>query len=398
MPQISPDIWLRVSGLIEVLEALHARDGATRIVGGAVRDSLLGLPVADIDLATTLEPPAVVQRLTAAGLKAVPTGIRHGTVTAVARGRGFEVTTLRRDLATDGRHADVQFTNDWQADASRRDFTINALYATPFDGRIRDYFDGLTDLAARRVRFIGDPARRIAEDHLRILRFFRFSARFSPGLDPDGLAAATADAALLRHLAMERIRDELFKTLVTDGAVRVTGAMVERGILRPILPEITDAGVARLARLRRTERETETPPDPVRALAALLSDTGASAIAARLKLSRAERERLEAILGEGAGAPPDVLAYRIGAQAATDRLLLAGGGDAAEGIAFLRGWERPIFPLRGGDLIRMGVPAGPLVSQLLRRIEDAWIGAGFPGKEGAARIAEEEIARHRRAS
>jgi poly(A) polymerase len=268
-------------GLDALTAALGGDAGKARFVGGVVRDTLLGLDVSDIDLATTHSPALVMERLQAAGIKAVPTGIAHGTVTAVLASGPVEVTTLRRDVATDGRHAVVAFSSDWEEDAARRDFTINALYAEPGSGAVHDYYGGLADLAARRVRFIGDPYRRIAEDHLRILRFFRFHARFGEEVDMAALDACTARANDLMALSRERIASELLKLLVTAAAVPVMNLMVERGILRVVLPEIDAAGAARLAALAACEERAAITPDPIRRLAAIVPAHDAEAVAAR---------------------------------------------------------------------------------------------------------------------
>jgi poly(A) polymerase len=379
---------------------LAALAGETRIVGGAVRDALLGLPVSDIDLATRLLPDEIVRRLEANRIKAVPTGIAHGTVTAVAEESVIEVTTLRRDVTTDGRRATVAFTDDWREDASRRDFTINALYADPAGGVLFDYFDGIPDLQSRRVRFIGDPLKRIAEDHLRILRFFRFQARFG-GPEPDqaGLDACTARANDLMALSRERIRDELLKLLCVHDPVPTVRLMLERGILRPIFPEIDAARVPDLARLVSVERALGVPCVALRRLAALFPPDAAlmDDIAARLRLSNAERKRLVAtadrLQAVPAGAGP--LAYRTGADSAIDRLLLA--ADVPEAvkplIEALRSWDEPRLPISGRDLIALGVPAGPLVSRLLGHVEEAWINAGFPSdRESVLTLARQVVA------
>ncbi|MBC7985738.1 MAG: CCA tRNA nucleotidyltransferase, partial [Sphingomonadaceae bacterium] len=287
--------WRARPGLDRLLAALDAEEGATRWVGGAVRDTLLGLPVTDIDCATTIAPDAVIERLRAAGIKVVPTGIAHGTVTAVIEGKPVEVTTLRRDVSTDGRRATVAFTDDWREDAARRDFTINALSADPLSGALHDYFGGLDDLAARRIRFIGDPLRRIAEDHLRILRFFRFHARFGEGaLDGAGYAACVARANDLMALSRERIADELLKLLAFPDPRATLRAMLDGAILRPVLPEIGEEGFARLDRLIAREQALAIAPEAIRRLAALLpADAGTVAdIAKRLRLSRADENRL----------------------------------------------------------------------------------------------------------
>src|SRR3954469_13371840 len=231
--------WRKRRGMKRLLAALGADKGLTRYVGGAVRDDLLDLTVNDVDLATRLQPDEVISRLDAAKIKPVPTGIEHGTVTAVSDGHAFEVTTLRRDVSTDGRRATVAFTDDWKEDAARRDFTINALSVDPRTGEIFDYFGGLEDLKGRHIRFIGDPLQRIAEDHLRILRFFRFHARFGSGeLDIAALDACTRRANDLMALSRERIADELLKLLAVADPAATVAIMLQHGILRPVLPEI----------------------------------------------------------------------------------------------------------------------------------------------------------------
>lgn len=392
--------WQRSGDMRRLLATLGAADGDTRFVGGCVRDTLLGIPVADVDLATRLLPEEVMRRLKEAGIKAVPTGLAHGTVTAVIRGKPVEVTTLRRDVSTDGRRATVAFTDDWREDAGRRDFTINALNADPESGEIFDYFGGLDDLEARRVRFIGDALTRIAEDHLRILRFFRFHARFGEGEpDPEGLDACTRRANDLMALSRERIAGELLRLLALPDPAPTLRIMVERGILAPVLPEIDRSGVDRLAALPARERSAEVPADGVRRFAALLPPGQLAVdLAARLRLSNAQRARLECIeRGEPDNAlPPRQLAYRIGAECAVDRLLLDDRFDAEEAadrIASLASWQRPDLPVRGGDLVTAGVTAGPDVARLLRRIEERWIGEDFPDAARAREIMAEELRR-----
>ncbi|WP_174280579.1 CCA tRNA nucleotidyltransferase, partial [Sphingomonas bacterium] len=332
--------------------------------------------------------------LTGAGIKVVPTGIAHGTLTAVARGTPVEVTTLRRDVATDGRHAVVAFTDDWRADASRRDFTINALYADPGDGAVHDWFGGLNDLAARRVRFIGDPYRRIAEDHLRILRFFRFQARFGDTVDADGLAACAARANDLMALSRERIAAELLKLLVAPGAVATVALMTEHGIWRAVLPEIDASGVARLAELAAREDAAAIPPDAIRRLAALVPrdpERGES-IAARLKLSKQQRTRLIAALTDRRGSVYED-AYRSGREAAADRALLVFEPfDARLAARHVRDWPVPRLPIAGGALIARGLPAGPVVATTLKAIEAAWITEGFPAQPRVDELADAAVA------
>lgn len=376
-----------------MLEALDAAADMTRLVGGAVRDALLGLPVSDFDLATRLTPAAVVARLEAAGVKAVPTGIAHGTVTAISHGQSFEITTLRRDVATDGRHAVVEFSDDWRDDARRRDLTINALYANPLTLEVSDFHDGLADLRDGRVRFIGEPLQRIAEDHLRILRFFRFQARFGSGApDAAGLAACTARANDLMALSRERVRGELLRLLAVRDPVPTIAVMLQHRILAPVLPEITSSdGLARLVAVEAALAARATAPNPwldreaiaLRRLAALLpSDPHLlDAVATRLRLSNLERARLVATAAS-ASAPLLAQAYRDGVATAADRLLLAARAppDAALLAALdqLRRWQRPSLPLSGKDIIARGTAPGPEVSRRLASFEAAWIGAGFP--------------------
>lgn len=373
---LPPPAWLATPGGAHLVAALDVARGRTKLVGGAVRDGLLGAAASDIDFATQFTPDETVARLTAAGIKAVPTGIAHGTVTAVADGLVAEVTTLRRDVATDGRHATVAFTGDWRADAARRDFTINALYANPLTGAVDDFFGGVADLAARRVRFIGLPLERIAEDHLRILRFFRFHARFGVG-EPDaaGLAACVARVDDLVALSCERVRDELLKLLATADPVPTVAVMAGRGIFVPLLPETGAAAVPVLSRLCTAEVSRGFHPDGLRRLAALLPADAATldAVASRLRLSNSQRKRL--VLTVGRSGSLAEMAYRDGIDSAIDRGLLRDDKDLAK---FAATWTKPVFPLSGRDLIARGVPVGPAVSRLLGEVEAAWIAAGFP--------------------
>ena len=379
--KLDPELWFARPGMAAVLEAIGARERLSRLVGGAVRDQLAGVPVEDFDVATRLRPQQVQQRLEHAGIKAVPTGIDHGTITAVSQGQVVEVTSLRRDVSTDGRRATVAFTDDWREDAARRDFTINALFADPITGEIFDYFGGLEDLEARRVRFIGSPLQRIAEDHLRILRFFRFHARFGSGTpQPEALDACTARANDLMALSRERIADELLKLLGLADPAATVHLMIDRGIFRPVLPEVDPDASSRLEALISAEQEAGIPADGLRRLAALLPYAPAlvERVAARLKLSTKARKRLVCAAEARLEHDPHELAYRLGTHCAVDRLLLHGRSSDARQIA---NWPIPRLSLGGGDLIRRGVPQGPQVARTLRRIEDAWIAAGFPDKD-----------------
>ena len=384
--------WRKRRGMERLLQALGANEGVTRYVGGAVRDDLMGLPVSDVDLATRLKPEDVVERLEAARIKAVPTGIDHGTVTAVSDGQPVEITTLRRDVSTDGRRATVAFTDDWKADAARRDFTINALSADPATGEIFDYFGGTEDLHSRRVRFIGEPLQRIAEDHLRILRFFRFHARFGAGHpDSDGLEACTRRANDLMALSRERIADELLKLLSVGDPCPTVSIMLGHGILKPVLPEIVAERLADLEKLIAAEGEAGIDPEPLRRLSALLPRDPAIAedVATRLKLSNRAKKRVACAAQDELFSSPQALGYRVGTDCAVDRLLLAGKSAEA---ALIASWKAPKLPIGGGQLIKRGLPEGPIVARTLRKIEDRWVEAGFPAGEQFDRIVAEALA------
>lgn len=377
--------WTQRADLAALMAALGP--GNARYVGGAVRDTLLGIAVKDIDVATVLPPAEVIARLDAAGIRNVPTGIEHGTVTAVTPGGPVEITTLRHDVSTDGRRATVAFATDWREDAARRDFTINALYADPATREVFDWFGGLADLKARKVRFIGDARQRIREDHLRILRYFRFQARFgSEPADPEAEEACRELAATLKGLSRERIGMECLNLLgLPDPAPTVT-RMAELGVLQQILPEAVPAGLAALV---REEQRYGIAPDPIRRLAALLPPERQLAIdvAARFRLSSAQKKRLAtaAARSDYAG-DPRALAYRLGREGALDRLLLTGGDPTP-----LEGWDIPRFALKGGTIVARGVSVGPEVARMLLRIEDRWIAEGFPDDERIAIMLDEEL-------
>jgi poly(A) polymerase len=362
---------VRLPHLDPLVEALGGGE-TTRLIGGVVRDTLLGEPVSDIDMATRLTPDEVIARLTKAGIKSVPTGIAHGTVTAVMPSGPVEITTLRRDVSTDGRRATVAFTDDWCEDAARRDFTINALSANPDTGEVFDYFGGHEDLESGHVRFIGEPLQRINEDHLRILRFFRFFARFGQG-QPDATAydACAARANDLMSLSRERIASELLKLLSYPTPVAAFRLLLARDILKPVLPEIISADV-----LDSLVKREGANGDPIRRFAALIGPNPAVAkdIATRLKLSKAQSKRLVTACGWTIACDSvPALAYRLGIESARDRLLLKGADTST-----LERWKRPTFPVTGGTLIKRGLLPGPIVAQTLVDIENAWIDAGFP--------------------
>jgi poly(A) polymerase len=374
--------WATMDATRDVLAALG---GEARFVGGCVRDALRGELPNDLDLATPLVPDAVMAKLAAAGLKAVPTGIAHGTVTAVARGRTFEITTLRRDVETDGRHATVAFTDDWRLDAARRDFTINAMSMSA-DGSVHDYFGGREDLGAGRVRFVGDAATRIREDVLRALRFFRFHARYgADGHDAQALAACRELAPLLPRLSAERVAGELFRLLEGPRAAACLDAMREAGVLAHWLPELGET--ATLARLESIVAATGAAPSAVRALAAALPPDGAPAVAVRLKLSNEHGERLAALVRPAARVLPSAPVperraafYQLGGDPVDFVLLAWARSDSDDGFAALleaaRGWVRPRFPLNGEDARATGIEPGPAMGAWLRRYEEAWVAFG----------------------
>jgi poly(A) polymerase len=390
---LPPADWRERPGLATLCDALGAGEGQARFVGGAVRDGLIGIPVKDVDIATLHLPEEVVRRIKAAGFRAVPTGIAHGTITAILGHWPVEITSLRRDVSTDGRRATVAFGTDWREDAARRDFTMNALYADPLTGALHDYFDGRADLAARRVRFIGDPLARIAEDHLRILRYFRFTARFG-ALDrstPD-YAACVEKATSLMALSRERIADELLRLLGLPDPAEVVAAMVEDSVLGSVLPEIGGDGVAALRALVAAEAEAGIAPDGLRRLAALLprdAELG-DQVGARLRLSNKARQRLHKALKPIDTGSPEALAYLIGPASAVDQLLLGFAFAPAE-AARLMDWQVPRLPLSGGDLIAMGLEAGPRVARTLQALERDWVAAGFPAAEQAREMARQMI-------
>lgn len=401
LPSLKGAAWLARPETVRVFAALSGETGATRAVGGAVRDALLGLPVADVDFATTVHPETVIARARKAGLKAIPTGLPHGTVTVVAGGVSFEVTTLRRDVETFGRHATVAFTEDWAEDAARRDFTINALYADA-DGTLFDPLGGYRDLVAGRVRFIGDPVQRIKEDYLRILRFFRFNASYGRGaFDAEGLSACVRERKGLRKLSAERVASELKRLLVAPRACEAVSVLFASGLLCDILGSVPR--LPRFDRLVEIEAALDREPSAILRLAALavFVPEDAKRLARRFKLSNAEQALLAL-----AGAPfdealPDEAAakrklYRLGPDDYAARALLAWATRAApatdpdwQRAATLTGsWEAPVFPLRGPDITALGKFSGPEIGDMLRAVEQRWIAGGFAeDREGLLMIA-----------
>jgi poly(A) polymerase len=379
--------WLKDPALSKVLGVLNA-GGTTRVAGGAVRNALLGVPVADVDLATTLPPEAVMAKARDAGLGVHPTGLEHGTVTVVADGRPFEVTTLRIDVETFGRHARVHFTGDWEADAGRRDFTMNALYCDA-DGEVHDPLGGYPDLKRRIIRFVGKPQARIREDYLRILRFFRFNAQYGRGTpNPDGLKHSVRLRRNLLKLSGERIRQELWKLLAAPRAVAMLRPMGKHGITRILLG--TDGETTALQRMTEIDRWLKLDPDPLLRLHLLAGD--AQRYRDRLKLTNAEMARLKALSSAGEPSPRlrpaerRAVLYQLGRQAYKDSIRIAWAASRAP--VKDAGWKKllrfehdaalPEFPVSGADLIARGIKPGPAMGRTLKALEDWWIAADFP--------------------
>lgn len=380
-----------------MLSALDPAGDQCRYVGGAVRDALLGIEATDIDIATRLLPEEVMARLENAGIRAVPTGLAHGTVTAVLPNGPVEITTLRRDVTTDGRHAEVAFTDDWREDAARRDFTINALFADPATLEVTDYFTGLEDLEAGLVRFIGDAGERILEDHLRILRYFRFHARFGGAVDGAAVAACTEHAERLKALSRERIARELLLLLGAAKPLASTRLMEKCRVWPVILPEMRPDGLDLLAELIARESKVSAEHHALLRLAALLplDPLLADQVAARLRLSKAQR----LALARFATPWPDTgTARQIAAQVQPEELvapwllLRAPEATLATGWQSLQGWQAPDFPLGGRDIIALGIQAGPDVAKALGEVRRRWVAEDFPREARLAEIAAEVVA------
>jgi poly(A) polymerase len=395
--RIAPPPWMSEAATRAVLRAFSAAGVEARFVGGAVRDALLERPSpgpgpeADIDIATPASPERVIDLLKKSGIKFVPTGLAHGTVTAVVPPRHFEITTLRRDVETFGRRARVAFDADWAADAGRRDFTINAIFLSA-DGTINDPVGGLADLRAHRVRFVGDPATRISEDVLRLLRYYRFEARFGGGTgDPQARAACREAAHLLPTLSAERVAQELVKLIETSDPTAALRMMQEDGVLPVVLPD-----ARRLDRLQRMIK-IEPGIDPLRRLAALIDVDGsrALALAERLRFSNAWRDRLQGLARPWPFCPQGDLRaqrlslYRLGPERYRDIALL----QAADGVisaarlgeflTLARDWTPPRFPLAGRDVVALGIPPGERVGQLLDRVREWWEAGDFAAERTA---------------
>jgi poly(A) polymerase len=391
-PQLANAAWLKRAGTRAVFAALAAKGFEARAVGGAVRDALLGRPVSDVDIATPARPEEVIAAAQAAGLQTIPTGVEHGTVTVVADAHAYEITTLRKDVETYGRHAKVAFTADWEADARRRDFTLNALYCGA-DGALYDPLGGWPDLAQRRIRFIGDPGARIREDYLRILRFFRFAAEYGTGLpDRDGLEAAVGGRAGLALLSAERVRQELLRLIAAPRGPEMVRLMLDYGLITLVLRQAPRPLF--LERVAGLEAALGLSPDPLLRLAALAVETreDAEQLRGRLRLSNEEHQalaRVEAGKAAFAAAMPAAKAraarYTLG-QASYHWLLMlawARSGDAPEHADWRRlmslgaAWQPPALAVSGEDVIALGVPAGPRVGALLRALEAWWIAGDF---------------------
>ena len=405
-PRLSGADWLQRPETQAVLAALAARGFAARAVGGAVRNALLGLPVSDVDIATTARPEEVVAAAETAGLRAIPTGIAHGTVTIVAGGRTYEVTTLRKDVETYGRHASVTFTDDWAADARRRDFTLNALYCDA-GGEVFDPLSGYADLAARRVRFIGEAAERIREDYLRILRFFRFTAQYAEGPpDAPGLAACVLGREGLAILSGERVCQELLRLLVARRGPELVRWMLDYGLLPQVLGLAPRPTL--LARLADLESALGLAPDAVLRLAGLGVEVpeDAEGLRNRLRLSNEDAAKLTRASIRAPAFDPAVSEsaakaqlYAVGDAAYREGVLLAWArsGDEPASDAWRRRlslperWQAPRFSIRGDDVMALGVPAGPRVGELLRTLEGWWIAGDFTADEAALHSKLQEL-------
>ncbi|SJM32360.1 CCA tRNA nucleotidyltransferase [Mesorhizobium delmotii] len=399
--------WLGERHLQRLLAALAAGGEEARVAGGAVRNALIGQPVADVDIATTTVPDETIRRAEAAGFKAVPTGIEHGTITIVAGGKPFEVTTLRADIETDGRRAKVSFGRDWKADAERRDFTINALYAEA-DGTIVDLVGGVADLEARRLRFIGDPEARIREDYLRILRFFRFFAWYGDGRpDAEGLKACARLKEGLGQLSVERVWSELKKLLSAPDPSRALLWMRQASVLTSVLPESEKWGIDAIHALTRAEKDLGWTPDPLLRLEAIVPPDAArmKMLADRLRFSISDAGRLRQWALTAPVEPKTTEAelakrlYRGDHQGVVDRLRLSLASARARAVedndalleaggfsrllAFTGKWKKPDFPLKGADLTTLGASPGPKLGATLKNLENEWIESGFALDRGA---------------
>lgn len=401
--KLSPPTWMLEPDTGRLFGALNEAGHTIRFVGGCIRDTIAGHPVSDIDLATDALPERVTEVLSAAKIRVVPTGVDYGTVTALTGEQAYEITTLRKDVATNGRHAQVEFTDDWYEDAARRDFTFNALSADR-DGRVYDYFNGLEDLNAGKVRFIGDALARIEEDYLRILRFFRFHAYFAKsGPDPESFSACRSAVTRVKALSGERIWNEFSRTLVAPKAVSVCQMMEEIGLLGLLLP--VERVVPRVEALSTLEKILSLEPDPIRRLTALIAPNRSETrkIAARLKFSRADTRRLENLICNRGVLDMKIndlslrrALYSSNSGQVCDFILLNWAGEISSEAGGMRrsqkawrdiweiasAWTSPEFPLNGRDIVEIGIEEGPLVGELLSDLEEWWVGQSFhPDRE-----------------
>lgn len=399
MVKKSPDIqlsgqldWLHNPALRAVLDPLDAAHGNARVVGGAVRNALMGLPIADVDIATIWSPEQVIGRLESMQIRTVETGKSHGTITAIVDGKSFEITTLRVDVSSDGRHAEVAFTDDWTADAARRDFTINALYLNG-DGSLFDPLGGYKDIEDRKVRFIGNPDDRIREDYLRVLRFFRFHAQFAAGkIDPEGLAACIRARSGIRSLSSERVRAELLRLLMIENCMDTVEIAAQTGILTDLL-----GGVAYSRTLRNLadiQRAHNYPPDALLRLMVLgcKIKEDAERLSLRFRLSKSESRRMVRALDRYWTLSPasdeierKALLYRMGEETYCDLVLMAWANADADAksqtwrelFELPQFWSAPVFPITAAMAVQRGVETGKILGNILRRAETAWIQAGF---------------------
>ena len=393
---LGPQPWLTADDTKKVISALRAKGSHVRFVGGCVRNALIHEPVGDIDIATPDRPEDVIELLEAANIKAVPTGIDHGTITAIVDGKPFEITTLREDVETDGRHADVSFTEEWEADAARRDLTVNAIYADA-DGHLYDPFGGVDDIKNGVIKFIGSAEERIQEDYLRILRFFRFAAFYGRGdLDPAALKAIEANKEGLKNLSAERVRAELLKLFAAPSPIATLRVMSAVGVLPEILPEAKH--FTRLERLVDIESNQLFTTDGFRRLSALveLDADRVPGFATRLRLSNAERDRLHEMQTNDLKIVSYLsirevrrALYKVGPQTFKDLVLLHWADDPKQTngvqwralLAMADGWVRPVLPLTGQDVMKAGVPEGPAIGDVLKEVEDWWIDSDFTEDE-----------------
>ncbi len=407
--KIAPQDWMTNAQTSAVIAALQAGGFSARFVGGCVRDTLLGRPIRDIDIATDAAPDSIVNCLESSNLRAIPTGIDHGTVTAVSGGSSFEITTLRRDVETDGRHAKVEFTDDWDDDAARRDLTINAI-SLEIDGTLHDPFGGQADLVAGRIRFVGNAGDRIAEDVLRLLRYFRFYAHYGyPPPDEEALAACRSMASYLPSLSGERVRTELVKLLEAPDPLPTLKLMLGTHVLERILPEARELEC--LSRLVGIEAANNIDIDPIRRLGALLNadKRGSEDVSGRLRLSNAERNFLSMLAKDVDSIPQNVverrrLVYRLGAPSVRELVLIGWARDSRttrddgwrDFLHEIDAWSPKKFPVTGSDVLERGVDAGPGVGDFLRIVEIWWVDGNFTAsrKECLSRL-DQEIGKYR---